>query len=257
MNGHRVFSPAIDDAGLGTDGVTGDGHALKHRVGIALEHGAIHEGTGIAFVGIADDVLGVTLGTGRKAPLQARGKTRAPSTAKTAGLHLIDHLLGLHRFDGLGQGFVALLGQVIFDALRVDAARIAQHNALLLVEEAVVGTSHALGPSYPLLDIFSSNHHLIEQTINSVGGKLHVDLGLGTRTLDLHQGLAKAHTHATRDTQIHVQLAGGDALFQAGQGFLGPRGYPAGPQPNHDLDLICIIHGCLPQPAQAESSRFR
>ena len=56
-DGQRVLAADVDVALVGADRVGGDGHALEHAVRIALEDAAVHEGAGVALVGVADDEL--------------------------------------------------------------------------------------------------------------------------------------------------------------------------------------------------------
>ena len=46
-------------------------------MGIALEDAPVHEGPGVAFIGIADDVLDVTRGLPAKLPFEPGGKAGA------------------------------------------------------------------------------------------------------------------------------------------------------------------------------------
>ena len=69
---------------LRAHGVGRDGHAFQHAVRIAFEHRAVHERAGIAFVGVADDVLFLLAGLGHGAPLEARGIARAAAPAQPA-----------------------------------------------------------------------------------------------------------------------------------------------------------------------------
>ena len=57
LDRQRVLGAHVDVALRGADGVAGDDHALQHRVRIALQDRAVHEGAGVALVGVADDVL--------------------------------------------------------------------------------------------------------------------------------------------------------------------------------------------------------
>ena len=61
-HGNGVFGPHIDIALAGADGIGGDEHPFEDRMGIAFQNGPVHERPGIPFVGIADDVLHVSLG---------------------------------------------------------------------------------------------------------------------------------------------------------------------------------------------------
>ena len=121
-------------------------------MGVALEQRAVHEGAGVAFVGVADDVLQGARRLARELPLRAGREARAATAAQTR--------LGDRRDDGLGvvlgehpsQRPVAAVGEVVVDRLRIDLAVERQHAALLLaVERDVLFAGDALpGPRVPV-----------------------------------------------------------------------------------------------------------
>ena len=84
LDGERVLGAHVDVALLRADGVGGDGHAFEDAVRVAFEHGAVHEGAGVAFVGVADDVLLLLAGLGDGAPFQAGGIAGAAASAQAA-----------------------------------------------------------------------------------------------------------------------------------------------------------------------------
>ena len=51
----------------------------------------------------------------REAPLHAGGEAGAAAAAQAGGLHLVDDLLGRHLGEHLGQGLVAVAGDVLVD----------------------------------------------------------------------------------------------------------------------------------------------
>ncbi len=70
-----------------------------------------------------------------EAPLEAGRKAGAAAAAQTRGQDLVDDLLGGHLGERLDEGGVAVAGDVVLDAQRVDQARVAQHDLDLAVEE--------------------------------------------------------------------------------------------------------------------------
>ena len=122
LDGERVLGAHVDVALVGADRIGADRHALDHRVRVAFEHGAVHEGTGVALVGVAEDVLDVGLLLLREAPLEAGRETGAAAAAQARGEDLVDDLLGRHVGERLGEGAVAVAGDVVLDAQRVDQA---------------------------------------------------------------------------------------------------------------------------------------
>ena len=139
LDGQRILGPDVDVSALGADGVSGDGHAFDHAVRIAFQHAAVHERAGIAFVGVADDELLVACGLAGELPLSPGGEARAAAAAQAGNVHRFDQRLGVVLRDGLGEGLVAVAGDVVVDLLRVDHAAVAQEDFLLPLEEVHVG----------------------------------------------------------------------------------------------------------------------
>ena len=77
---------------------------------------------------------GARLDTGQ-VPLLAGGKTGAAAAAQPGIEDLLADAFGRHVAEHLGQRLVAATGDVLFDALRVDAAAVGQHLAHLLAIE--------------------------------------------------------------------------------------------------------------------------
>ncbi len=135
LHRQRVFGPQVDEALLRADGVGADGHALDEAVRVALQHRPVHEGPGVALVGVAEDVLHVRFGLAGELPLEPGGEAGAAAATKAAAEHLTHHLLGGHIGQHLGQRLVALSGDVFLDLERVDDARVPQDDLDLPVEE--------------------------------------------------------------------------------------------------------------------------
>ena len=135
LDRQRVLGPQVDEALLGADGVGADGHALDEAVRVAFQHRPVHERPGVALVGVAEDVLDVRLGLPGELPLEPGGEAGAAAAAQAAAEHFAHHLVGLHLGEDLGQGLVALAGDVLLDLERVDDARVAQDDLDLPVEE--------------------------------------------------------------------------------------------------------------------------
>src|SRR3974377_1356742 len=102
--------------------VPGDNHALQHALRIAFQDTAVHERTRVAFVGIADDELRRTCGLGNRAPLETCRIAGSPATARATARDLFDDPGGSHVGEGFDERLIAASGDVILDALRVDAA---------------------------------------------------------------------------------------------------------------------------------------
>ncbi len=159
-------------------------------MGVTLQHAAIHERAGVALVGVANDILHVAVGLGHCCPLQAGGVAAAAPAAQAAGDDLVNHVVGRQLGDGLHQGRVAVTGDVLFDALRVDQAAVFQHDLFLAGEERYVG-----GQAQPL-------NRLRLQRGDDVGHVVNFDVLIEhfARLFGVyrHQRPGGAQTHAAR-----------------------------------------------------------
>ena len=76
------------------------------------------------------------LGSAGELPLLAGGETGAAAAAQAGIQHFLDDLFGGHLGQRLGQGLVAVKGDVFVDVLGIDHAAVPQRDALLLLVEA-------------------------------------------------------------------------------------------------------------------------
>ena len=106
--------------------------------GSRLEHAAVHERAGVAFVGVADEVAGLLGGRGGHGPFLAGGIAAAAAAAELRLGDLVDDPLRVALFEHLGQGLEAAVVEVLLDAVRVDHAVVPQGDAALAVEEGHV-----------------------------------------------------------------------------------------------------------------------
>ena len=83
--------------------VRGDRHALDQRVRVVPHDVAILERAGLAFVGVADEILVALVLLRHEAPLEARRKARAAAAAQRRPLHFADHRC---RRDLLGENLL-------------------------------------------------------------------------------------------------------------------------------------------------------
>ena len=123
--------------------VGGDRHALDQRMRVVAHDVAVLERAGLAFVGIADEILLALVLLRHEAPLEAGGKARAAAAAQRRLLHFGDHgrrrnLLG----EDLLQRLVAAARDVVGEPpVRAGEAR---HDDRVgaVVEETVGGRVH-------------------------------------------------------------------------------------------------------------------
>src|SRR5690606_26307300 len=73
--------------------VARDRHALDERVRVVAQDFAVVAGTGLAFVGVDDEVLLPRRILGHEAPFEPRREARTTPTAQPGRLHLLDDLV--------------------------------------------------------------------------------------------------------------------------------------------------------------------
>ena len=120
-------------------------------VRIAFQHGAVHVGAGLAFVGVADDVFHVGGGLPGEPPFLAGGKGRAAAAAQPRLDHRVDHRLGRHLRQRPEGPAIGAAGDRFVQRHRIDRAAVPQDDLLLAAVEIQAdhsGTS--LEPGRPL-----------------------------------------------------------------------------------------------------------
>ncbi len=106
---------------------------------VSFQNAPVHEGSGIPFVGIADDVFHISGSAPGETPFPSRGETRAPAAPQPRLFHFLDHLLRGHGEENLAQGRIASAGNVIADLRRIDPSVVAENPAhLALIERDLV-----------------------------------------------------------------------------------------------------------------------
>ena len=136
LNRDRILCTDINTTLGSADRVAGDRHGFDQGVRVAFEDGTVHESTGVAFVGVAANILLISLVACREFPLQAGREARTASAAETGIQNGLDDLLGGHFGQHLAQSGVAVTGNVVVDFFGVDNAAVAQRHALLLCIES-------------------------------------------------------------------------------------------------------------------------
>jgi hypothetical protein len=114
----------------GADGQTGDRHALDQHEGIVFHHHAIGEGAGIAFVGIADDVLLGGLRTGTVFHLMPVGNAAPPRPRRpesSTSCTMASLLMPTHALES----GIAFMRQVVVQRQRISDTDARKGQALL------------------------------------------------------------------------------------------------------------------------------
>ena len=86
----------------GADGIAADEHALNHTVGVAFKDGTVHERTGVALVGITDDVLLLAGLVVSGFPLHASGEAGAAAAPETGFFQFLDDRHPVALFQNAG-----------------------------------------------------------------------------------------------------------------------------------------------------------
>ena len=197
-DGQRILGPHINESLIGPHRISGDGHAFEYGMRIALEHAAVHERTGIALVGIADDVF---FGAGRfgdGAPLQAGRESGTAAAAQSAADDGFDHALGILLGERVEQRGVAVGGDVTFDALGIDDAAVGEHHGFLEGEKRRVR-----------IGLFGFGLAALERGDDRRGGlRRDVDIERLGR-VHLHQRAGATEFHAAHATDFHLVLESG------------------------------------------------
>ena len=96
FNRQWIFRPNIKNSLACSDGIGRDGHSFQHAVWITFHDAAVHKGSGVAFIAIANDVFRSTAGLRNGGPFQASRKTgpAAPPQARLG--YFRDNLLWRH-----------------------------------------------------------------------------------------------------------------------------------------------------------------
>jgi hypothetical protein len=97
LDGQRILGADVDISLRRADRERGNRHAFDHRVGVAFDDAAVHEGAGIALVGVADDEFLTPRSVSGERPFPPRGKPGPSAAAKPGNLHLPEHCFRVVR----------------------------------------------------------------------------------------------------------------------------------------------------------------
>ena len=176
---------------------------------VALQHGAVHEGAGVALVSVAAGVLLLGLGVGGELPLAARGEAGAAAAAQARSQHQVDDFLGGHLGEDLAKGGVAILGNVLVDVLGVDDAAVAQGDTHLLgVEGGLIEGLGGVVIHHSLLVQQALDNTALEQVLgDDFRHVLHGDAAVeGALGIDHHNGAQRAQAKAAGADDVYFLL---------------------------------------------------
>ncbi len=173
-------------------------------------------------------------GPSGEAPLHPGEEARPPAPTQPGVDDQVDEAVGVLLAEDALEGLVPAHLQVLLDLLRVDHAAVAQHDALLAVEEGILLALAVARPDQPLLDGLALLDVLFEQPVDPVGGHLPVLPARPVVLAQLHERLAIAHPHAAGLLNL-AAVAPRPRLGQdRGVGRPGARRDPARAEPHQD-----------------------
>ena len=141
----RIFGANIDIAFGRADRDARDRHALDEEEGIALHQHAVGERAAVALVGVADDVLLISVDAGGRAPFDAGRKACPAAPAQARGQNLLDRRLRAQRQRAL-QAPKPAMAAIIVERQRVRQAAAGEDEPLLPREIGdVVDAAQRLG----------------------------------------------------------------------------------------------------------------
>jgi hypothetical protein len=192
-HGERILGADVEVAAGGANRVGRDDQALEHAVRIAFQHAAIHVGAGVAFVAVADDVLGRALNGARDLPLEPGGEAGAAAAAQAAGFHFGDDVLRLHAAEDAHQALVDTVAQAVLKVFRVEFAAITHDDPHLFVGFLVE----------QVVDDFLALH----AGLDDAGHIGRQDIGIGdARRQELHGHPLVINPHVERAHHLHLVL---------------------------------------------------
>ncbi len=128
-----VFAAQINVAPGRPDRQTGDRHALDQHERVAFHDHAVRKRTGIALIGVADNVLLIGWRIEHGPPLDAGREGGATATAQAGIGDFVDDGGGFQR-QGAPQSSIPVVGDVILQADRVGDAHAREGEALLIFQ---------------------------------------------------------------------------------------------------------------------------
>ena len=206
LDRQRILGPDVDIAAVRPDGVGGDRHPFDHRMGIALEQGAVHERAGIPFVGIAHHVLLRPRSVSDEPPLTSSGEAGSAAAAQPGiGDHL-NHLIRRHLGEDLLQCGVAVGRDVFLNVLRIDPPAVLEDHLLLLGEERDLLPLFHDPPCLRRLPQQALDRPSLEEVLlHDLRGvlRLHADVEDAVRVDEHHRPkLARSHAPGLHDAHL-------------------------------------------------------
>ena len=197
-DGQRVLGTDIDDGRGSADGIGTDEHAFDEVMGVAFDDRAVHERTGVAFVGVADEVLLIAFGILRRSPFEGGGETGAAAAAEAGDVDLLDDIvLGHAGLQDLLDGLVAVSGDVFIDVLGVDETAVTKRDTGLRFEE--VGIVRSDAEAVERREVSGGDGGI--DVVRILLGDLDITVEGALVIVEVHDGFEEAHAVTAGDVE--------------------------------------------------------
>ena len=135
FDGQRVFGTTVYITLGGSNRVAADDHAFNDVEWVGLEHASVHERTGVAFVGVTDQIFDRARCFVAHGPFSTGWKTAAATATQLCFGDLVDDPFGIAMVQHLGQGFESTIVEVVGDRRWVQDAVVSKRDSILAIEE--------------------------------------------------------------------------------------------------------------------------
>ena len=224
-DGQRILCADVHNASGGANTVGTDEHALNEGVWVGLNDSAVHECTGVALVGVADEIFLVSLGVPGCSPLECGGEAGAAASAEACNVNLLnDLLLGPVLFQNLTDSGVAVPGNVLVDVAGVNKTAVPQRNAGLFLQEArvVVGDVDAVKKG----EVLRTDGVIDEVCVFLL--QTDEAMHLSFIIIEVYDGLQETHANTAGDAELHlVRVVFAEKLVKPGIDGTGTGGEAA------------------------------
>jgi len=169
---------------------------------VALTGGAVHIGTRVAFVSVANDIFGVVLHLAGKIPFHPGREACTAATAQACSLQLLDDLITGHLKESPFQTLIPFTGDIFVDVLGIYETAVAQYDAELLLVELDVLNLGMLAARLLVIeqagDFTALDDMLADQLLGILWSDFHIERVLG-KDLDDRALLAETKTAGLDD----------------------------------------------------------
>ena len=128
-------------------------------MGVAFQHGTVHECAGVALVGVAAHIFLVCVVLLTELPLKTGWETRAAAAPESGIQKGLDYIVRSHLREHLAQCLVSACTYVFLNVFRIDDTAVAQGDTVLFfIKVSVNQRFDAAGWAYGLL-VQKTCHH--------------------------------------------------------------------------------------------------